>query len=103
MPTYDYKCNKCGHTFEIMQSIKDEPLKKCLKCGEDALQKLISAGAGLIFKGSGFYLTDYKNKSTNIEKNKMNGLPSKNKKKDTKTKSHNLKEIKKSNSGSDKK
>jgi len=60
MPTYEYECKKCGHTFEILQSIKDSPLKKCPECGKDSLKKIISGGAGLIFKGSGFYLTDYK-------------------------------------------
>jgi len=62
MPTYEYECKKCGHTFEILQSIKDSPLKKCPECGKNSLQKVISGGAGLIFKGSGFYLTDYKEK-----------------------------------------
>ncbi len=62
MPTYEYECNKCGYSFEILQSIKDASLKKCPKCGKDSLKKIISGGAGLIFKGSGFYLTDYKNK-----------------------------------------
>lgn len=63
MPTYDYKCENCGHTFEAFQSMKEENLKKCPVCGEETLKRLISAGAGLIFKGSGFYLTDYKNSS----------------------------------------
>lgn len=62
MPTYEYECKKCGHLFEILQSIKDSPLRKCPACGKNALQKVISGGAGLIFKGSGFYLTDYKEK-----------------------------------------
>jgi|WetSurMetagenome_2_1015567.scaffolds.fasta_scaffold06111_4 putative FmdB family regulatory protein len=62
MPTYDYKCNSCNYTFEALQSIKDEPLTKCPKCGKKTLKKLISSGAGFILKGSGFYLTDYKNK-----------------------------------------
>ncbi|MCB0725623.1 MAG: zinc ribbon domain-containing protein [Ignavibacteriae bacterium] len=61
MPTYDYKCENCGHTFESFQSIKADPLKKCPECGKDTLKRLIGTGAGLIFKGSGFYLTDYKN------------------------------------------
>ena len=63
MPTYEYKCNKCGHMFEVLQSMKDNPLKKCPECGKISLRKLVSGGAGLIFKGSGFYLTDYKSKS----------------------------------------
>lgn len=61
MPTYEYKCENCGHKFETLQSIKAAPLKECPVCGHDTLKRLIGAGAGLIFKGSGFYLTDYKN------------------------------------------
>lgn len=63
MPTYDYACTKCGHTFETVQSMKDAPLKKCPKCGKQSLKRLVGAGAGLIFKGTGFYITDYKKKS----------------------------------------
>lgn len=59
MPTYDYKCDSCGYVFEEFQSMKDAPLSKCPKCG-GKVQRLIGPGAGLIFKGSGFYLTDYK-------------------------------------------
>ncbi|MBK9229120.1 MAG: zinc ribbon domain-containing protein [Ignavibacteria bacterium] len=64
MPTYEYKCNNCGHTFDVLQSMKEEKLKKCPECGEDTLQRLIGSGAGLIFKGSGFYLTDYAKKDS---------------------------------------
>lgn len=64
MPTYDYQCNKCGKEFEFFQSIKDEPLKVCPACGKPSLKRKISTGAGIIFKGTGFYLTDYKNKSS---------------------------------------
>ncbi len=60
MPTYDYKCDACGHDMEVFQSITASPLKKCPKCGRNALKRLIGAGAGLIFKGSGFYCTDYR-------------------------------------------
>ncbi len=60
MPTYEYACPKCGHAFEAFQSMKDEPLKKCPKCSKTGLKRLIGTGAGLIFKGSGFYITDYK-------------------------------------------
>jgi putative FmdB family regulatory protein len=63
MPTYEYACQKCGHEFEQFQSMRDEPLKKCPKCGKPALKRLVGGGAGLIFKGTGFYITDYKNKS----------------------------------------
>jgi putative FmdB family regulatory protein len=62
MPTYEYACSKCGHKFEQFQSMRDEPLKKCPKCKKLGLKRLIGGGAGLIFKGSGFYITDYKNK-----------------------------------------
>lgn len=68
MPTYDYKCDSCHHTFEVFQSIKAEPLTKCPNCGKNKLKKLISGGAGLIFKGTGFYLTDYKNKNSHQHK-----------------------------------
>jgi putative FmdB family regulatory protein len=60
MPTYDYKCNACGRTFEKFQSMTSSPLKKCPHCGKLKLQRLIGTGAGLIFKGSGFYITDYR-------------------------------------------
>jgi putative FmdB family regulatory protein len=59
MPTYEYKCEKCGRKFEIFQSIKDDPLKTCPKC-KGKVKRLISTGAGFIFKGSGFYTTDYR-------------------------------------------
>jgi putative FmdB family regulatory protein len=60
MPTYEYACKFCGHHLETFQSIKAEPLKKCPSCHKNGLQRLISGGAGLIFKGTGFYETDYK-------------------------------------------
>ncbi len=59
MPTYEYECLDCKYTFEEFQRITDKPLDKCPKCGGRA-KRLISGGAGLIFKGSGFYVTDYK-------------------------------------------
>lgn len=64
MPTYDYKCISCNYTFEFFQSMKDEPLTTCPKCGGQ-LKRLIGPGAGPIFKGNGFYQTDYKNNSSN--------------------------------------
>lgn len=62
MPTYDYKCLKCGYSFEEFQRMAEEPLSVCPKCG-GSVKRLIGAGAGPIFKGTGFYQTDYKNNS----------------------------------------
>ena len=59
MPTYEYKCNECELLFERFQSIKADPLTECDECG-GAVERLISAGGGLLFKGSGFYITDYR-------------------------------------------
>ena len=63
MPTYEYKCSHCDHLMEIFQSITASPKKKCPECGKLKLQRLIGTGAGLIFKGSGFYETDYRSDS----------------------------------------
>jgi len=63
MPTYDYQCGDCNHTFEAFQSITAAPLTECPECKKQALKRLLGAGAGLIFKGSGFYCTDYKSNS----------------------------------------
>lgn len=63
MPTYEYKCAACSHLFEQFQSMKDAPLRKCPKCGKQKLERLIGTGAAVIFKGSGFYQTDYRNES----------------------------------------
>lgn len=63
MPTYDYKCTSCKDTFEAYQSITAKPLKKCPACGKKTLKRLIGAGAGILFKGSGFYETDYRSES----------------------------------------
>ena len=60
MPTYDYVCQDCGHAFEHFQSMTSDLLKTCPQCQKDALKRLIGAGGALIFKGSGFYITDYK-------------------------------------------
>ncbi len=62
MPTYDYECESCGHVFEEFQSITAPPRKKCPKC-EGNVRRLIGAGAAVIFKGSGFYVTDYRSES----------------------------------------
>jgi putative FmdB family regulatory protein len=60
MPTYDYKCKHCKHEFEDFQPITADPLRVCPKCNKNGLERLIGAGAGIIFRGSGFYITDYK-------------------------------------------
>lgn len=62
MPTYEYECQKCGHHFELYQSIKDAPKRTCPKC-RGKVKRLVGTGAGLIFKGSGFYITDYRKPS----------------------------------------
>ncbi len=62
MPTYEYECEACGHQFEEFQYMSDKPLKKCPSCKKNKLNRLIGSGAGIIFKGSGFYETDYKRK-----------------------------------------
>lgn len=63
MPTYEYICNACGHEFEKFQSIKAAPVKDCPTCRKRKVERKISVGAGFIFKGSGFYETDYRNES----------------------------------------
>jgi putative FmdB family regulatory protein len=80
MPTYDYECSKCGQSFEVFQKITDSPLKRCPSC-KGKLKRLIGAGCGLIFKGTGFYITDYKRKN---ESSKEKEVGSKDKKEDKK-------------------
>jgi putative FmdB family regulatory protein len=63
MPTYEYECDACGHKFEKFQSITADAIKKCPVCGKKKVRRLIGTGAGLIFKGSGFYITDYRDAS----------------------------------------
>ncbi|MEW6743150.1 MAG: FmdB family zinc ribbon protein [Planctomycetota bacterium] len=63
MPTYDYSCDGCGHTFEYFQPMSDRVLRKCPECGELRLRRLIGPGAGFLFRGSGFYITDYRSDS----------------------------------------
>lgn len=64
MPTYEYLCPKCDHAFEAFQSMNDAPLTRCPKCKKKGVKRLIGGGAGLIFKGTGFYITDYKNQKS---------------------------------------
>ena len=82
MPTYDYICNDCEKMYEYFQSMSDDPIKKCPECKKNSLRRVISGGTGLIFKGSGYYLTDYKNKKTQSSKDKKSNK----KKKDNKSK-----------------
>ena len=63
MPTYDYQCDACGHTLEIFHAMSAAPKRKCPACGKMKLKRLIGTGAGVIFKGSGFYETDYRSSS----------------------------------------
>ena len=71
MPTYDYQCEACNHTFEEWQSFKDDALTKCPACKKNKLRRLFGGGAAIIFKGSGFYETDYRRK----DEEKKNGKP----------------------------
>jgi len=63
MPTYEYKCDACGNAFEKFQSMSSAAIKKCPACGKNKVRRLMGVGAGLIFKGSGFYITDYRDKA----------------------------------------
>ncbi len=78
MPTYDYRCDACGHEMDQFQGIKEAALKKCPSCGKNRLRRLIGSGAGIIFKGSGFYETDYKRSRSSTSKEGPNeGVPKK--------------------------
>ncbi len=74
MPTYDYRCNACDHTFEVFQSITAEPLRECPRC-KGEVQRVLGPGAGFIFKGSGFYITDYARSKEYKEKAKSESKP----------------------------
>lgn len=71
MPTYNYKCLSCSKEFVVFQSMNDKSISNCKLCESEEIEKLISAGSGLIFKGSGFYLTDYKNGNKKDNKTKI--------------------------------
>ena len=90
MPTYEYVCNNCQHQFEQFQSIKARPIRKCPECGKLKVQRLIGAGAGIIFKGSGFYQTDYRSegykKAAESEKKSSTSNDTPKKKTETKAK-----------------
>jgi putative FmdB family regulatory protein len=76
MPTYEYECKSCGHSFEIFQSMSDEPLKECPQCGGE-IRRVINGGTGIIFKGSGFYVTDNSKKSGGSAKSSSPKEPAK--------------------------
>ena len=107
MPTYDYRCDKCGHEFEQFQSITSKSLRKCPECGKSALNRLIGTGAAVIFKGSGFYETDYRSegykqaqkKETDAGKDKKEGEKSES----TKTEKSEVKSATEPDSKKDKK
>jgi putative FmdB family regulatory protein len=71
MPTYEYRCQHCQYEFEAFQSISSSPIDTCPRCNQKAVTRKISGGSGLIFKGSGFYITDYSRKSNNLPKEKV--------------------------------
>jgi putative FmdB family regulatory protein len=107
MPTYEYKCENCDYQFEKMQGITAKAIRKCPKCGKPALKRLIGTGAGIIFKGSGFYATDYRSEgykqaaksesgTKNSEKKETTATPAKS---DAKTASEPKKTTNKEKSG----
>ncbi len=75
MPTYDYECQACGHTLEALQTMTEPKLTKCPKCKKNKLARLIGSGSGVIFKGSGFYETDYKRKDAPKSEKKVSSAP----------------------------
>ena len=83
MPTYDYECDACGHEFELFQSISEPVQKKCPKCGKLKLRRLFGTGAAVVFKGSGFYQTDYR--SENYKKGAEKDKPASESKSDSKS------------------
>jgi len=79
MPTYEYKCKECGITFELFQKMSDDPIKECIECGGE-VKRLIGTGLRPIFKGSGFYETDYKSNGKSSKKETKSIAPSSEKK-----------------------
>ena len=89
MPTYEYVCDACEHEFEEFQSMSEKPLKKCPQCGKNKLRRLIGTGAAIMFKGSGFYKTDYRSDTykKHAEADKSSGNPTESKSDKSETKS----------------
>ncbi len=100
MPTYDYKCQACGHEFEIFQQMSDAIKKKCPECSKLKLKRLIGAGSGVMFKGSGFYETDYRSES--YKKDAKKARESSKPKKEDKKQSESKKKSKDTSSSSKK-
>lgn len=85
MPTYDYECTACGHRFDELQSFSEAPLTKCPKCKKNKLQRLFGGGGAIIFKGGGFYETDYRRAGEKADKGEAAEAPKTDTKADTKT------------------
>jgi len=100
MPTYDYECKSCGKRYEVFQSITAKPIKKCSYCGKNSAVRLIGTGAGIIFKGSGFYETDYRSesykKAAKADTEAASGSDKKEKSSDKKTSAESKNTLKKS-------
>jgi putative FmdB family regulatory protein len=95
MPTYDYICEKCGYEFEQFQTITARPVRRCPRCGKVGVKRLIGVGAGIIFRGSGFYETDYRSESYKKAADKEKSPASKDTaKKETKAESGEIKDSK---------
>ena len=98
MPTYEYECRSCKYRFEEFQSITDEPIKKCPRCGK-AVRRLFGGGMGIIFKGSGFYTTDYKRSSAVTSPSYSSGGNGSSKPKESKTETKSTSSENKGKSG----
>lgn len=77
MPTYEYRCKKCGHRFERFEAMSAKPVKTCPRCHKPKVERLIGTGSGLLFKGSGFYITDYRSRQYKDKAKTEGGSPPK--------------------------